>query len=101
MNCFIKVCDNKSISSTADLFFMFPQGVSKTIKRIETELDIELPIRTQNGVIMTEYGQLFYNLAKKIITEYNQTTKNESFYRTSKVVYSTHSKLRYAHVRKC
>ncbi|MDO5293126.1 MAG: LysR family transcriptional regulator [bacterium] len=75
MSCFVKVCENKSISATAESFFMSPQGISKAIKRMEDELKAELFIRTQNGVVPTEYGKIFYEHALNIIKEYEDTTK--------------------------
>lgn len=75
ISCFIKVCENKSISATAESFFMSPQGISKAIKRMETELHAELLTRTKNGVSLTEYGQVFYTHCVTILKEYRQTTK--------------------------
>lgn len=75
MSCFIQVSDHKSISAAAETLFMSPQGVSKTIKRMESELGAELLVRTQNGVFLTEYGQIFYSHALSIIEEYELTAK--------------------------
>lgn len=74
IDCFIKVCENQSISATAESFFMSPQGISKIIKRMETELQVELFIRTKTGILLTEYGQLFYKHAVNILKEYETAT---------------------------
>lgn len=73
MNCFIRVSEKKSISAAAESLFMTPQGVSKTIKRMEEEMGTQLFIRTQNGVNLTEYGRIFRDCAQRITEDYDQT----------------------------
>ena len=38
MACFLKICEQHSISAAAQSFFMTPQAVSKEVKRMEEEL---------------------------------------------------------------
>ncbi|WP_081654832.1 LysR family transcriptional regulator [Megamonas hypermegale] len=71
MNCFIVVCDKKSITAAAEILFLSPQALSKTIQKMEKEVDAELFIRSSNGVKMTAYGEILYNSAKNILNEYD------------------------------
>lgn len=57
MACFLKICEQHSISAAAQSFFMTPQAVSKEVKRMEEELGAPLLFRSQKGVVPTEYGK--------------------------------------------
>lgn len=43
--------------------FLTPQGIAKTISRIEDELDVSLFIRTKKGITPTEYADALYEKA--------------------------------------
>lgn len=63
---FIKVYEKKSVTSAAKDLFITPQGLSKTIKQLEMDLETELFYRGSRGVEATEYGELLYARAKHI-----------------------------------
>lgn len=63
---FIKVYEKKSITSAAKDLFITPQGLSKTIKQLEMDLEAELFYRGSHGMEATEYGELLYARAKHI-----------------------------------
>jgi len=69
---FVQVCDDHSISQAAEHFYMTPQGISKAIRRMEEEVGTDLLLRSQSGVHMTPYGQIFYDHAIKILAECDQ-----------------------------
>lgn len=69
---FVQVCDDHSISQAAEHFFMTPQGISKAIRRMEEEAGAELLLRSQSGVHMTQYGQILYDHALRILRECDQ-----------------------------
>ena len=71
MNYFIVVCDKKSITAAAEALFLSPQALSKTIQKMEKEVDAELFIRSNNGVKMTVYGKILYDTAKNILNKYD------------------------------
>lgn len=64
---FIKVYEKKSISAAAKELFITPQGISKTIKQLEIDLEAELFFRGSHGMEATEHGELLYARAKHII----------------------------------
>lgn len=63
---FIKVYENKSVSSAAKDLFITPQGLSKTIRQLEMDLEVELFLRGSHGMEPTEYGELLYSRARHI-----------------------------------
>lgn len=70
MKSFLVVVDKKSITAASEELFVSPQALSKTIKRMEGELGVELLQRFKHGVEPTVYGRMFYERSKKILGEY-------------------------------
>lgn len=60
------VCKCGSISNAADALNVSRPAVSRALKDLEMEFDIELFVRTPTGVILTETGQIFYEKCLKI-----------------------------------
>lgn len=73
---FVQVCDDHSISQAAEHFFMTPQGISKAIRRMEEEMGADLLLRSQSGVHMTQYGQIFYDHAIRILQECDEAQQD-------------------------
>ena len=59
---FYDVCKYKNFSKAAELTFSTQSSISKSIKKLESELGVELFYRKSNGVELTEKGKelLFY-----------------------------------------
>lgn len=70
MKYFMIVCDKKSITAAAESLFITPQALSKTIQRLERDVDAKLLIRSNNGVELTEYGKILYSTAQNMLGEY-------------------------------
>ncbi|WP_019640560.1 LysR family transcriptional regulator [Paenibacillus fonticola] len=66
LDYFIKVYEKKSITGAAKDLYITPQGISKTIKQLEMELETELFYRGPRGMEATETGELLYARAKHI-----------------------------------
>ncbi|WP_080848742.1 LysR family transcriptional regulator [Cytobacillus gottheilii] len=64
---FNKVYQMKSINSAAKELFITPQGLSKTIKQLELELEAELFDRGPRGMIATEAGELLFARSQHIV----------------------------------
>ena len=65
----VDVAETKSMSKTAERMFVSPQAVSQSIKQLETELDIELFVRTSQGVSLTKLGEGIVEKAKQMLQE--------------------------------
>lgn len=72
LKCFIKICEEKSISKAAHQLYITPQGLSKVIRNLEAELDTRLLERTSKGVEPTESGSYFYRKCKQLIFELSE-----------------------------
>ncbi|MGI6057558.1 MAG: LysR family transcriptional regulator [Bilifractor sp.] len=74
MECFIEVCEKKSITQAAEAMFLSPQAVSQTIRRMEEEVGTDLLVRSQKGVALNEYGKIFFDHARRILADYKGMT---------------------------
>ena len=63
---FKTVCDAGSIGHAAEQLFISPQGLSKSMARLEAELGSALLVRTSRGVEPTRAGRLLYERADQI-----------------------------------
>ncbi|MBQ2994871.1 MAG: LysR family transcriptional regulator [Peptococcaceae bacterium] len=71
----VDIAETKSMSKTAERLFVSPQAVSQSIKQLETELDTELLVRTNMGVLLTEIGEGVVERAKRILTEEDEMNR--------------------------
>lgn len=76
LNYFLKVYEYKSIKKAAENLFISSQGLSKTIKNIETELEVKLFTRTAHGVEPTIHARKLKRRAEIIVTEF-ENIKND------------------------
>lgn len=66
LKTFTTVYECSSFSQASKKLFLTPQGIAKTISRLENELDIPLFIRTKKGITPTEYADALYEKSKDI-----------------------------------
>ena len=57
---FLVVYDSRSLNQASRELFISPQGLAKTIKRMEKELSVELFHRKNQGIVGTTEADLFY-----------------------------------------
>lgn len=69
LKVFQMIAFEKSVSKAAKLY-MTPQGVSKILKNLETEMGSQLFVRDKNGMHLTESGECFLVYANQDIEEY-------------------------------
>ena len=69
LKCFVCVYEEKSINKAAGKLYITPQGLSKMIRNLESELGIELFERSNQGMIPTHNAMLFYMKAEKLLHE--------------------------------
>lgn len=68
---FLKVYEKKSISEAAKVLFISPQALSKTIAKLENELEVELFTHKANRIIPTAAATDLANHANNILMEYD------------------------------
>ncbi len=77
---FVSLCKYHNISIACEYLNISQQGLSKQIKSLERELDVELFERTNSGVILTEVGKKIQPHIEEIIERYERVvniTDNE------------------------
>jgi DNA-binding transcriptional LysR family regulator len=66
---FVRAAETKSFSEAARHFRMTPSAVSRSVARLEQELDARLLVRTTHAVTLTETGQVLYERAARIVAD--------------------------------
>lgn len=66
---FYTVAKSSNISAASQKLFISQPAVSKSIKKLEMQLGMELFIRNSRGVRLTEEGKIFYNYVEKGLNE--------------------------------
>ena len=69
---FVQTFKEQNISKAANTLFISQQGLSKSIRSLETELGVPLFYRTKTGVEPTEYANLILPYAQAIVSNYIQ-----------------------------
>lgn len=66
----VTLADEKSITRAADKLFMAQSSLSEFLRQYESELGIELFVRTSRGIRLTSAGEVFVDNARSILTHY-------------------------------
>lgn len=69
---FQMVCRQKSITKAAHGLYLTPQGLSKIIKNIESELGTTLLNRTASGISLTKSGEYLYGQLTDFLGSYHK-----------------------------
>lgn len=78
--CFIALATTKNITSTATMLSLTKGAVLQNIRRLETDLGIELFFSTAPRVQLTEAGEQFYTLFHSFETELIETSVSPGAY---------------------
>lgn len=76
LRAFLTIYEVGSITKAAKQLFMTPQGLSKILKNIENELEVDLFIRSYTGVKPTYYGENLAKKAEQIINDLESIKKD-------------------------
>ena len=66
------ICSKGSLSRAAKALFITPQGLSRVLKNLETELECTLVNRVASGLELTESGVCLLDYARKVTAEYDK-----------------------------
>ena len=64
LDSFICIADSGSFNKAAEKLFISSTAVIKQINSLEKHLDMQLFVRTKQGVTLTPAGQVIYRYAK-------------------------------------
>jgi LysR family pca operon transcriptional activator len=59
LRCFLEVARQRSVVKAAEVLAISQPAVSKTLRELETTLEVELFDRSRRGVRLTQYGETF------------------------------------------
>ena len=67
LKTFLQVADTGSFTKASERLYVTPASVMKQINSLEDRIGIKLFVRTNQGVVLTQAGQGFYQEGIKII----------------------------------
>ena len=80
LEIFIQVADTGSFSKAAEKLYISSTAVMKQMNLMEQELGLDLLIRTNHGIKLTEVGKQIYKDCKFIIDYSNKAIKNDDMF---------------------
>ena len=69
---FLSVTEHGSVNAVANQFFMTPQAINASLRKLEAEFDSPLLNRSKKGITLTPQGLLFAEWAKNIVGQYEK-----------------------------
>lgn len=78
LSYFLRICDEQSLSKASETLFISQQGLSASIKRLESQLGCTLLERHEKGVSLTPAGEYFQAQAQKLLALYDETLQGLS-----------------------
>ena len=69
LECFLSVYREGSVAAASEKLYLSSQGVSSTVKKLESELGVQLFARSRHGMEPNEFGKAFYPHAVRILEE--------------------------------
>ncbi len=72
LSLFVRAAEAKSFSEAARQLRITPSAVSRSIARLERELDARLLHRSTHAVTLTEVGQAFYERAARVVADFEE-----------------------------
>lgn len=70
MEYFIAVCDYGGVTPAAEALFLTPQALSKSIRKLEEELEAPLFCREKSGLVLTPFGEKALEEIRHLVNEY-------------------------------
>ncbi len=67
LHYFLQVVESGSVNAAAQKFYMTPQAVNASIRKLEEEFESPLLIRSKKGVTLTPQGHVFAAYAREVL----------------------------------
>jgi len=74
----LQACELKSMSKAAEKNSISPQGLGRAVKSLESEIGMELLVKSNSGVELTDFGKEIYANLKAIENEYDLIMRTAS-----------------------
>jgi len=72
----VAIAEKKSLAKAAAELYLSQPAVTYRIKRIESEFNVELFIRSNRGIVFTSAGERLLSYAGKVINLYKEIADN-------------------------
>lgn len=69
---FIAVCREQSFTKAAEKLYISQSAVSKSVKKLESELDCTLVDRTSKEFLLTDKGEILYEMGKGLLQKMDE-----------------------------
>lgn len=69
---FLRICETENLTRAAALAKVSPSTLSRSLNRLEDELNVKLCTRDQKGIILTSAGRRFRDFASECLGRYNK-----------------------------
>ena len=76
IRAFMCLYEEQSISAAARKLYITPQGLSLSLKKMEKELNSQLFVRSNQGIVPTDTARYFYAHAGNIMEQFMQITNH-------------------------
>lgn len=73
---FLQICEDESFSKAAKNLYITQQGLSKSIKSLEEDINVPLFYRTFSGLKLTEYGEYLKAHSVHLVKEFDLIINN-------------------------
>lgn len=87
----IEIYKFKSITRAAKELFVAQPNLSHSVKSLEDELGQKIFLRSNHGVIVTEFGEAFIKKAEDVVNKFDELKNMSSIYTNTSFVISTFS----------
>lgn len=84
LEVFVTIVEKNGFTKAAEALYVGQPALSKTIQKLEQELDVTLFDRSSKKIELTDEGKLFYDKSKEILAKINSIP--ESLHELSKVI---------------
>ena len=64
---FLQVVESGSVNTAAQKFYMTPQAINASLRKLEEEFETPLLVRSKKGITLTPQGHIFTAYAKEVI----------------------------------
>ena len=73
---FLRLCETSNLTRTATLCNVSPSTLSRTLNKLERDLNTKLCIRDKKGIFITQSGRKFEEFARKTLNDFANLEKD-------------------------
>ena len=78
---FLLVCEKGNITGAARQLGLSQPSLSRIVKTVEKEAGMPLLVRDPNGVYLTQAGEIYARMARKLLEEYREALQERGHWK--------------------